>query len=104
MGIFNKNVKNGRGDSPNIRLFNEIIRETSDVYEELKNEYGLVDSLADEFDSLLEKILPEVDGNCAQSLKDLSAKMRKLDTTAKNSVRDIRDILRYQRKMLKEIS
>lgn len=85
-------------------MFKEIIKETNELYEDLRSEYETIDTVTEEFNEFLKSLIPKLGEEEAKVLEDFAVKLNKLNNCNKISVRDIREILRNQKKMLNEIS
>lgn len=103
MGLFGKAGSHKEANA-SIALFKEVIKDTDELYEELKAEYDALETVIEDFHDFIAALAPKLDTETLTSLEDFAAKLGKLDTCTRNSVRDLRDILRNQKKMLKELS
>ncbi|WP_294818598.1 hypothetical protein [uncultured Flavobacterium sp.] len=101
MGLFKK--KKGAKDFGAERLFKEAVKEMNELYDDIKSDYSDTGSIVSDFTLLLEGMKDRMDASDAKKLEEFSARLKKMDSTAKNTVRDIRDVLRSQKKRLAEI-
>ncbi len=101
MGIFKKkkNVK----DYGTEALFKEAIREINELYDDVKSEYSDIESVISDFSNLVEEMKGRLDAGDAQKLEEMSTRLKTVDRCSKNTVRDIRDVLRNHKKRLAEI-
>jgi archaellum component FlaC len=102
MGLFDMKEKKLRNElgKKNVRFCREAVKELEELHDDLKSAYEGLENLVEEFRQFAETA---GEGN-RQKIDDFSDKLQKFDKLARNAVRDVRDVLRNQRKRLKEAS
>jgi len=101
MGLFKK--EKGVKEYGTERLFKEAVREINELYDDVKAEHTDTDAIISDFSKLLESIKVKLDDNDAKKLEDFALRLKKINNCSKNTVRDIRDVLRNHKKRLAEI-
>lgn len=101
MGLFKK--KKGAKDYGAERLFKDSVKEINELYDDVKSDYADVEKIIAGFSELSETLKEKLDAGDAKKLEDFSARLKKVNLCSKNTVRDIRDVLRNHKKRLAEI-
>lgn len=83
--------------------FKEAVKEIDELYDDVKSEYEAIESLAEEFETFIEEIKGRIGPDDMETFNRLALRLNRLNSFARNSVRDVRDVLRNQKKRLREI-
>ncbi|WP_297334559.1 hypothetical protein [Flavobacterium sp.] len=105
MGIFNKKEKKLRKEilKRNLSDCKDTLKELTELYDDLKESYGTIDTVTEEFTVFAESITANLTAEDAKKLQMFSLKLKKVDKCARDAVRDVRDVLRIHKKRLKEL-
>jgi len=103
MGLFNKKEKKLRKEfaKKNASFCWESVKEMEELYDELKASYEELD-IMEEFRQFKEEAAQHLSAEDNEKLEYFLKKFRNIDKCARDAVRDVRDLLRNQRKKLKE--
>ena len=103
MSIFNKKEKKLRKEfsKKNSAFCGESVKELEELYDELKSSYEEIE-IMDEFRQFSEEAAQRLSAEDNVKLEYFIAKFKKIDKCARDAVRDVRDVLRNNRKRLKE--
>lgn len=104
MGIFDKKAKKIKQElaKKSLLLFKESVRETEELYNDLKTDYDSIENVMAEFVKFIAYIEPKLDKKDADKINGFSRELNKIDKCARDGVRDVRYLLRNQKKRLKE--
>jgi len=86
----------------NVQLCKEAVKEMEELYADLTAAYKDIDTVAEEFLQFMADINPRINENDIAKMKGFAQKLSKVDKCARDAVRDVRDVLRNQKKRLKE--
>ena len=105
MAIFSKKELKLKkeSDNKNTQLCKETIRDIEELYADLNTAYTSIDTVTDEFIKFTETVKAKVDDADIEKMQQFAKKLAKVDKVARDAVRDVRDILRNQKKRLKEL-
>lgn len=104
MGIFKKSKK----EKPEfhkkaISQFKESVKDLNELYTEAKTEYDALENVTIEFAAFIDELNGRLTDEDRKKMEGFSKRLNKVNTFAKNSVRDIFDVWRSQKKRLKEM-
>lgn len=105
MGIFDKKVKKLRKEfsKKNIDFCKETVKELEELHEDLKAAYADI-TVIEEFIKFTEEAAARLDKEDQAKLDFFTKRFGKLDKVARDAVREVREILRSQKKKLREAS
>jgi archaellum component FlaC len=105
MGLFKKGKTTTelQKQEKSARLFNEAIKEINELYDDMKSDYEQVENLAAEFEQFVSRLSERLDEKDVEELEDFLQRLNRMDANARNSIRDINDIIRLQKKRLSEL-
>lgn len=105
MGIFNKEVKKLRKEfsKKNIDFCRETIKELEELHEDLKTAYADM-TVIEEFAKFKEEAAARLSEEDRERLELFVKRFGKIDKIARDAVREVRDLLRSQKKRLREAS
>lgn len=83
-------------------LFQEVVKETNELYEDLTSEYEAIETVVAEFIEFIGQIGPNLNEEEKAKVEELVLNLNKVDNYAIRALRDVRDLLRNQRKILSE--
>ncbi|KGO91961.1 hypothetical protein [Flavobacterium subsaxonicum] len=104
MGLFSKKEKKlllGLGEK-NVDLCKEAVKELEELYADLKTAYEEIDNVAEEFVTFATTVTQKLEKNEQAKLTTFAKKLGKAEKCARDAVRDVHDVLRTQKKRLKE--
>ncbi len=81
----------------------DAVKELNELYEEARAEYEALEAVTEELQTLAEELYPKLGRPDGENLQNLLAHWNKVNSLVRNNVRDIRDVLRNQKKRLKEL-
>lgn len=87
----------------NVQLCKEAVKDIEELYADLNNAYASIDTVTEEFIKFTDTIKTKVDETDIEKMQAFAKKLAKVDKVARDAVRDVRDVLRSQKKRLKEI-
>ncbi|MXN93136.1 hypothetical protein GR160_18060 [Flavobacterium sp. Sd200] len=87
----------------NIQLCKESVKDIEELYNDLNNSYTSIENVAEDFIKFTDTIKTKVEEADIEKMQAFAKKLAKVDKVARDAVRDIRDILRSQKKRLKEV-
>jgi len=104
MGLFDKQEKKLRKEfnKKNTAYCRDGLRDLEELHEELKSAYETLDSVNEEFSAFREKISQNLNEEEKVKMEYFSKKFKKIDKVARDAVRDVKDLLRNQKKRLRE--
>lgn len=105
MGLFKKGKATTelQKQEKSARLFNEAIKEINELYDDMKADYEQVENLAAEFEQFVARLSERLEEKDVEELEDFLQRLNRMDANARNSIRDINDIIRLQKKRLSEL-
>lgn len=105
MGLFKKEKSKTelKKHEKTTQLFNDALKEINELYDDMKADYVLVENLAAEFEQFVSRLGDRLDEKDVEELENFLQRLNKMDTNARNSIRDINDIIRLQKKRLSEL-
>jgi len=103
MGLFGKDKNNKGLQAADEVLLKDVIKETKELYDDLSSEYETIEAVVGDFITFVEKIAPTLDAGDTVKMIDFALQLKQVNKLARNSVRDVRDLLRYQKKLLAEV-
>jgi len=95
--------KNDNSVDRSEKLLLEIVKDTNDLYEDFKSEYEAIEDVVSEFVEFIEEIRDRLNEEEKAKSDNLAHNLSKVNNYATRSIRDIRDLLRQQKKVLNEI-
>lgn len=104
MGLFDKQEKKLRKEfsKKNTNFCREGVKELEELHEELKAAYKTLDTIADEFSAFKDLLAKSLNEEDSAKMEYFNKKFRKLDKLSRDAVRDVSDLLRNQKKRLRE--
>jgi archaellum component FlaC len=105
MGLFSKQEKKlllSLGEK-NIQYGRDAVKELEELYTDVKTAYEDLDTIADDFQRFAEAIHHKLESHEQVKITAFAKKLAKVDKCARDAVRDVRDVLRNQKKRLKEV-
>ncbi|AWH85782.1 hypothetical protein HYN59_11970 [Flavobacterium album] len=104
MGLFDKKEKSLKQEftKKNVRLNKEAVKEIEELYDDLKSGYEGIEAVVAEFKKLSVELEQRLQDGDREKMQDLSKKVVKIDKLVRDAVRDVRDVLRNQKKRVKE--
>lgn len=87
-----------------IMLCKDSVKEIDELYDDMKSSYEDIETITAEFLDFVNEITPALNKEAALKMTVFSKQIAKIDQCARNGVRDVRDILRNQKKRLAEIN
>lgn len=104
MGLFSKKEKKLRNElsKKSIVFCKESVKELEELYADITSAYQEIDNVKDQFLKFTAEAGTTLNETDKDKLERFAQKFSKLDKFANNTVRDIRDVLRNQKKRLKE--
>lgn len=105
MGMFSKKELKLRQEigKKNIQLYKEAVKDIEELYTDLATAYASIDNITEEFITFANTLKSKVDDADITTMKQFAKKLAMVDKVARDAVRDVRDVLRGQKKILKEI-
>ena len=104
MGLFSKKEKKlllGLGEK-NIRLYKEAVKDIEELYADMKQAYEEIDDVAEDFLKFTSTVASKLDGQERVKMESFVKKLAKAEKCARDAMRDVNDVLRSQKKRLKE--
>jgi archaellum component FlaC len=104
MGLFSKQEKKlllGLGEK-NIQSCKDAVKELEELFNDVKSAYEDLGSITEDFQGFIETIHHKLEGHEQVKLTAYAKKLGKAEKAARDAVRDVRDVLRNQKKRLKE--
>lgn len=86
-----------------MQLYKESVKEIEELYTDLTNAYASIDTVTEEFIKFTDTIKTKIDEADIAKMQQFAKKLAKVDKVARDAVRDVRDVLRSQKKLLKQI-
>lgn len=104
MGLFDKREKKLRKElgKKNSAFCRETVKELEELHTELKTAYDAIDDVVAEFTVFKEGIAKSLSEGENTKMDYFLKRFKKIDKVARDAVRDIRDLLRSQKKRLRE--
>ena len=104
MGIFSKNEKKLMNEmgKKHIQICKEALKEIEELYADLSAAYEAIETVNGEFEKFTTEISTKADPEEIAKIQVFAKKISKVDKFARDAVRDVRDVLRNQKKRLKE--
>ena len=84
-------------------LFQEVVKETNELYEDLMAECETVETVVNELIEFINGINNKLSETEKIEIEEFVNKLNKVNAYAVKSRRDVRDLLRSQRKVLSEL-
>lgn len=105
MGLFDKQEKKLRKElsKKNSANYREGVKELEELHEELKAAYKTLDSIAEEFSAFKELVAKSLNNEDNDKMEYFNKRFKKLDKIARDAIRDVSDLLRSQKKRLREV-
>ncbi len=104
MSIFKKTKKEQQEfRKKTISGFKDAVKELNELYDDARTEYDSLDTVINEFEHFIEELNGRLTTEDRTAMEGFLTKLNKVQRFARNSVRDVRDVLRNQKKRLKEI-
>jgi hypothetical protein len=104
MGLFDKQEKKLRKEfsKKNTNHCRDSVRELEELYEELKTAYTALDTIAEEFSAFKDLVAKSLNEEDNAKMEYFNKRFKKLDKVSRDAVRDVSDLLRNQKKRLRE--
>lgn len=104
MGLFDKNEKKLKKElgKKNSAFCREVVKELDELHTELKSAYDAIDDSAAEFAVFKENLSGKLKEEDNAKMDYFSKRFKKMDKVARDAVRDVQDLLRNQKKRLRE--
>lgn len=83
--------------------FKEAVKELDELYDDARADYEAIEKIVEQFDEFVKDLDGRLQGNDKEAMDQFAAEFSKINTFARNNLRDIRDVLRNQKKRLKEL-
>lgn len=83
--------------------FKDAVKELDELYDDARADYEAIEKIAEQFYEFVNDLDGRLEGKDKEAMEQFAAELSKINTFAKNNVRDIRDVLRNQKKRLKEL-
>ena len=105
MDIFDKKLKKLRKEfaKKNIDFCKDTVKELEEVHDDLKTAYSDI-TLIEEFAKFREEAAARLNEEDKEKLDLFVKRIGKIDKIARDAVREVRDLLRSQKKRLREAS
>jgi hypothetical protein len=105
MGLFDKQEKKLRKElnKKNSVNYREGVKELEELHEELKAAYKTLDNIAEEFSAFKELVAKSLNDQDNDKMEYFNKRFKKLDKVARDAIRDVSDLLRSQKKRLREV-
>lgn len=103
MGIFNKKEKKLRKElaKKQAAFCYDVVKELQELHDELKAAYGEVE-IMEEFAAFRDSAADRMGSEDIVRLDEFLDRFKNIDKMARNAIRDVRDVLRNQKKRLRE--
>lgn len=104
MALFNKKEKKQRLEllKRNVSVCKETLKEINELYDDLKSEYEEIENTSTAFAEFAARIESNLTPEQAKQMDYFVAKFYRFDKYAGTAVRDVRDLMRNQKKRVKE--
>lgn len=104
MALFKKNEKKLRQEliKRNVSFCKETLKEINELYDDLKSEYEEIENISAAFAEFAATLESALDAGQAKQMEYYVAKFYRIDKYAGSAIRDVRDLMRNQKKRLKE--
>ena len=104
MGLFDKREKKLRKElgKKNSAFCRETVKELEELHTELKSAYDTIEDTAAEFTIFMESVSKNLKEEDSIKMDSFLKRFKKTDKIARDAVRDVRDLLRSQKKRLRE--
>ena len=104
MGLFSKKEKKLRQElgKKSIVFCKESVKDLEELYADITSAYQEIDNVKDQFLKFSTEVVSTLNDSDKEKLERFAQKISKMDKFANNAVRDVRDVLRNQKKRLKE--
>jgi DNA repair ATPase RecN len=102
MGLFKKGAVPDY-HTKTIKVFKEAVKEINELYDDAKAEYDTIETVVAEFSEFVQDLSGRLAEKDQQKMENFLTRLTKVNALARNNVRDLRDVLRNHKKLLKEI-
>jgi hypothetical protein len=102
MGIFKSKKVNQENKNAEV-FFKEAVKEINELYDDVKSEYEDIETAVADFTQFVQEIKVRLTKEEEVRIDEFVVRLSKVNRCARNSVRDIRDVLRSQKKRLGEV-
>ena len=104
MALFNKKEKKFRQEllKKSISSCKETLKEVNELYDDLKAAYEEIEEVSVSFSRFAATLQESLNAEQLQQLEHFITNMHRADTFARNALRDVRDLMRNQKKRYKE--
>lgn len=104
MGLFDKREKKLKKElgKKNSAFCREVVKDLDELHSELKSAYDGIDDTTAEFTVFRESLSDKLSDEENAKMDYFSKRFKKMDKVARDAVRDVRDLLRSQKKRLRE--
>lgn len=104
MGLFDRQVQKLKKEfsKKNTGYYRDGVKELEELYDELKAAYEALDTIADEFSAFKDLVVNSLNEQDNSKMEYFNQQFKKLDKVSRDAVRDVRDLLRTQKKRLRE--
>lgn len=104
MGLFDKQEKKLRKElgKKNSAFCREVVKELDELHAELKSAYDAIENTTAEFAVFRENIAKNLKEDETNKMENFAKRFKKMDKVARDAVRDVGDLLRSQKKRLRE--
>jgi len=104
MGLFDKQEKKLRKEfnKKNTAYCREGLKELEELHEEIKSSYESLETVTEDFAAFREKMEQKLNEEEKGKMEFFAKKFKKIDKVARDAVRDTKDLLRNQKKRLRE--
>jgi archaellum component FlaC len=104
MGIFDKKEKKLRKEfsKKNTAFCRDAVKELEELHDELKTAYDAIETVVTEFAQFKEEVSGKLETDDTAKMETFLKRFKKVDKVARDAVRDVHDLLRGQKKRLRE--
>lgn len=104
MGIFDKKEKKLRKEfsKKSVSFCRDGVKELEELHSELKASYETVETVVAEFTEFKEEISQKLNAEDSTKMDYFLKRLKKVDKVGRDAERDVRDLLRIQKKRLSE--
>lgn len=104
MGLFDKQEKKLRKEfnKKNTAYCRDSVKELDELHEELKAAYKTLDTIAEEFSVFKDLVAKSLTDEANVKMEYFNKRFKKLDKVSRDAIRDVSDLLRNQKKRLRE--
>ena len=103
MGLFKKRNSHIEIAAKSELLFRDIVKDTKELYEDIKAEYETIETVIAEFEEYSSEIKARLDEQQKKKFQEFILRLGKVNNYAHKSLRGVSDLLRSQNKILNEI-